>query len=270
MSDNLFSWENKIVAITGGANGIGKAIAMAAKNKGAKISVSDINEKDLDEIKNEHDFLTTLADAGKEEDILNFIKKTEKTLGEIDIFFANAGVARSGTLDTSDKDWDISHRVNVMHHVWAARAIIPKMRKRTDCRFITTASAAGLLSEINSASYSLTKHAAVGFAEWLSIVYGKNDENGNAVTISCLCPQGVNTAMTANMKNGGVAGIDGMLEPEDVAKSVINTVSEGGFLILPHPIVGEYIKIKTSNYMRWLGGMRKLYAKFKATDYHID
>ena len=98
MSDNLFSWENKIVAITGGANGIGKAIAMAAKNKGAKISVSDINEKDLDEIKNEHDVLTTLADAGKEEDILNFIKKTEKTLGEIDIFFANAGVAKSGTL----------------------------------------------------------------------------------------------------------------------------------------------------------------------------
>ena len=149
MSDNLFSWENKIVAITGGANGIGKAIAIAAKNKGAKISVSDINEKDLDKIKNEHEDIPTLDDAGKEEDILNFIKRTEKTLGEIDIFFANAGVARSGTLDTSDKDWDISHRVNVMHHVWAARAIIPKMRKSTDCRFITTASACGTIKLIS-------------------------------------------------------------------------------------------------------------------------
>ena len=152
-----------------------------------------------------------------------------------------------------------------MHHVWAARAVIPSMRKRNDCRFITTASAAGLLSEINSASYSLTKHAAVGFAEWLSIVYGKNDNDGNAVTISCLCPQGVNTAMTANMENGGVAGIDGMLNPSDVAKTVIETVSNGGFLILPHPVVGEYIKFKTADYPRWLGGMRKLYAKFKGS-----
>ena len=265
MSDNSFSWENKVVAITGGANGIGKAIAIAAKNNGAKISVSDINKKDLDAVKNEHNFLTTISDAGKEEDVLSFIKHTEENLGEIDIFFANAGVARSGTLETSDEDWDISHRVNVMHHVWAARNVIPKMRKRNNCRFITTASAAGLLSEINSASYSLTKHAAVGFAEWLSIVYGKDDESGNAVNISCLCPQGVNTAMTANMDNGGVAGIDGMLEPQDVAKIVITTVTEGGFLILPHPIVAEYIKTKTANYSRWLAGMRKLYAKFKSS-----
>ena len=263
MAESTFSWENKIVAITGGANGIGKAIAIAAKNKGAKISVSDINEKDLNNAREEHGFLTTLSDAGKEKDILNFIKNTEDNLGEIDIFFANAGVAKSGSLDTSNEDWDISHRVNVMHHVWAARAIIPKMRKREDCRFITTASAAGLLSEINSASYSLTKHAAVGFAEWLSIVYGKDDQLGKAVNISCLCPQGVNTAMTANMDNGGVAGIDGMLEPGDVAKTVIDTVSKGDFLILPHPVVAEYIKMKTSNYMRWIGGMRKLYAKYK-------
>ena len=263
MLDNSFSWQNKIVAITGGASGIGKAIAMAAKNKGAKISISDINEQDLKSAKDEHGFYTSLSDAGKEDDILNFIKNTEKNLGEIDIFFANAGVAKSGTLETSDEDWDISHRVNVMHHVWAARAVIPKMRKRKDCRFITTASAAGLLSEVNSASYSLTKHAAVGFAEWLSIVYGKNDDAGYAVGISCLCPQGVNTAMTANMDNGGVAGIDGMLEPADVAKTVIETVTKGDFLILPHPIVAEYIKMKTANYMRWLGGMRKLYSKFK-------
>ena len=265
MVENSFSWENKIVAITGGGNGIGKAIALAAKNKGAKVSISDINQQHLEMSKEEHGFLTTLSDAGKEDDILNFIKNTEDSLGDIDIFFANAGVARAGTLETSDEDWDISHRVNVMHHVWAARAVIPKMRNKKDCRFITTASAAGLLSEINSASYSLTKHAAVGFAEWLSIVYGKDDDLGNAVTISCLCPQGVNTAMTANMENGGVAGIDGMLEPGDVAKTVIDTVTKGDFLILPHPVVAEYIKIKTSSYMRWLAGMRKLYAKYRGS-----
>jgi NAD(P)-dependent dehydrogenase (short-subunit alcohol dehydrogenase family) len=268
MVDNSFSWKDKVVAITGGGNGIGLAIAIAAKNLGAKISISDINEKDLKKAKEENNFNTCLSDAGKEKDILNFISNTEENLGEIDIFFANAGVARSGTLSTSDEDWDISHRVNVMHHVWAARAVIPSMRKRSDCRFITTASAAGLLSEINSASYSLTKHAAVGFAEWLSIVYGKNDEDGNAVSISCLCPQGVKTAMTANMDDGGVAsvvGIDGMLTPTEVAKVVIETVTQGEFLILPHPIVGEYIKGKTANYPRWLGGMRKLYSKFKGS-----
>ena len=265
MADNSFSWKNKIVAITGGGNGIGLAIAVAAKQLGAKVSISDINETDLNSAKDQYNFNVCLSDAGKEKDILNFIDNTKQNLGEIDIFFANAGVARSGTLDTSDEDWDISHRVNVMHHVWASRAVIPSMRKRNDCRFITTASAAGLLSEINSASYSLTKHAAVGFAEWLSIVYGKNDNDGNAVTISCLCPQGVNTAMTANMENGGVAGIDGMLNPSDVAKTVIETVSNGGFLILPHPVVGEYIKFKTADYPRWLGGMRKLYAKFKGS-----
>ena len=265
MSENLFTWKNKVVAITGGGNGIGMAIAQAAKDLGAKIAISDINEKDLNKAKEKHDFYTSLSDAGKEADILSFIKNTEKNLGPIDIFFANAGVARSGTLDTTDEDWDISYRVNVMHHVWAARAVIPSMRKRQNCRFITTASAAGLLSEINSASYSLTKHAAVGFAEWMSIVYGKDDNDGNAVKISCLCPQGVNTAMTANMDKGGVAGIDGMLDPIDVAKVVINTVSDGGFLILPHPIVGEYIKFKTADYPRWLGGMRKLYAKFKGS-----
>ena len=265
MSENSLSWENKVVAITGGGNGIGMAIGLAAKSKGAKVAISDINEKDLTKAKEEYGFYTCLSDAGKETDILNFIKNTEDNVGEIDIFFANAGVARSGRLDTSDEDWDISHRVNVMHHVWAARAIIPSMRKRKDCRFITTASAAGLLSEINSASYSLTKHAAVGFAEWLSIVYGKDDADGKAVKVFCLCPQGVNTAMTANMDKGGVAGIDGMLNPSDVAKVVIDTVSDEGFLILPHPTVAEYIKFKTADYPRWLGGMRKLYAKFKGS-----
>ena len=129
MVDNSFSWKDKVVAITGGGNGIGLAIALAAKNLGAKVSISDIIEKDLIKANKENDFLTCLSDAGKEKDILNFIDSTKQSLGEIDIFFANAGVARSGTLDTTDEDWDISHRVNVMHHVWAARAVIPSMRK---------------------------------------------------------------------------------------------------------------------------------------------
>ena len=119
MTDNSFSWKDKIVAITGGGNGIGLAIAIAAKQLGAKVSISDINETDLNSAKDQYNFNVCLSDAGKEKDILNFIDNTKQNLGEIDIFFANAGVARSGTLDTSDEDWDISHRVNVMHHVWA-------------------------------------------------------------------------------------------------------------------------------------------------------
>ena len=263
MENTSFTWENKVVAITGGSRGIGKAIGLEAQSRGAKISVCDINQNDLSNVSNEHGFLINNCDVGKESGIIKFVSETEQNLGDIDIFFANAGIACLGDLSsTSDENWNLSMNVNTWHHVWAAKAVIPKMRKRKNCRFVTTASAAGLLSEINSASYSLTKHAAVGFAEYLSIVYGKDDENGNAVHISCLCPQGVKTAMTANMKEGNVAGIDGMLEVSEVAAITLNTVSKGEFLILPHPQVGEYIKLKTSNYPRWLGGMRKLYAKF--------
>ncbi len=263
MNNNSFDWKDKVVAITGGSSGIGKAIAIEAKARGAKVSVCDINKNNLDEVSKEFGFLALYSDVGKKEEINKFVLETENELGEIDVFFANAGVACLGDLsNTSLNDWEKSMNVNTWHHVWAAEAVIPKMRKRKNCRFATTASAAGLLSEINSASYSLTKHAAVGFAEYLSIVYGKDDKDGNAVHISCLCPQGVKTNMTADMKVGNVAAIDGMLEASEVASITLDTVSKGEFLVLPHPQVEEYIKLKTSNYPRWLGGMRKLYAKF--------
>ena len=179
--------------------------------------------------------------------------------GGIDIFCSNAGIGGvPGFLNVKTEDWQNIWEVNVMSHIFAARNVLPQMLERGEGYLMSTASAAGLLTQIGSAGYTVTKAAAVSFAEWLKITYGSK-----GIGVSCLCPQAVKTAMTAG--GPGVAGIDGMLNPSDVAKTVIETVSKGGFLILPHPVVGEYIKFKTADYPRWLGGMRKLYAKFKGS-----
>ena len=144
-----------------------------------------------------------------------------------------------------------------MSHVYAARAVVPGMIERGGGYLLNTASAAGLLSQIGSSTYSATKHAAVGFAEWLSITYGKR-----GIKVSVLCPQAVRTAMTAGLDNGGVAGVDGMMEPAELAEAVIQTLAEERFLCLPHPQVLEYMQRKTGDYDRWLNGMRRLHEHY--------
>ena len=135
MENTSFTWENKVVAITGGSRGIGRAIGLEAQSRGAKISVGDINENDLNNVSNEHGFLIDNCDVGKESEIIKFVSYTEKNLGDIDVFFANAGVACLGDLSaTSDENWNLSMNVNTWHHVWAAKAVIPKMRKRKESR----------------------------------------------------------------------------------------------------------------------------------------
>ena len=144
-----------------------------------------------------------------------------------------------------------------MSHVYAARAVVPIMIERGGGYLLNTASAAGLLSQIGSSTYSVTKHAAVGFAEWLSITYGDR-----GIKVSLLCPQAVRTAMTANLDNGGVAGVDGMMDTEELAEAVIQTLAEERFLCLPHSQVLEYMQRKTGDYDRWLKGMRRLHAHY--------
>jgi short-subunit dehydrogenase len=145
-------------------------------------------------------------------------------------------------------------RIHVMAHVWAARAVVPGMAARGEGCFFVTASAAGLLNIVESAAYGVTKHAAVGFAEWLRIAYGRR-----GIRVSCLCPQSVATAMTA--QGAGSAGVDGMLSAEQVAQAVVDTMREESFLCLPHPEVLGYLQAKGQNYDRWLGGMQKVYGR---------
>ena len=250
-----FNPKGSVCVITGGSSGIGKALVNELKKREAKIIIiADINLINDNTQKNIKSYK---VDVGNNIEMKRFIDNVYDEFGTIDLFCANAGVATDDDATASNEHWEKVWKVNVAQHTHAARECIPRMINKGSGWFLITASAAGLLSQVGSATYSTTKHAAVGFAEWLAITYGDQ-----GIGVSLLCPQGVRTAMTAKMDNGGIAGIDGMLEPEDVAKFTINGMIKGKFLITPHMIVREYQKKKASNPERWIKGMRKLYKKF--------
>ena len=198
------------------------------------------------------------TDVGKEEEVNALVAQTLDKFGRIDLFCSNAGIFTAGGENVATDAWQQIWDINVMSHVFAARAVLPGMLERGDGYLLNTSSAAGLLSQVGSAPYSVTKHAAVGFAEWLSITYGSR-----GIKVSVLCPQAVRTKMTAG-GDGGVAGLDGMLEPDKLADTVMQTLQQERFLVLPHPEVLTYMRRKTDDYDRWLGGMRRLQEKFAA------
>ncbi len=185
------------------------------------------------------------------------MRTVEADAGPIALFCSNAGIAIAGGIETETAEWQRIWDINVMAHVHAARAVVPLMLDRGEGYLLNTASAAGLLSQIGSAPYAVTKHAAVSFAEWPSITHGDA-----GLTVSVLCPQAVRTAMTAGTEGGGVAGVDGMIEPEDVAQTVIEGLAAERFWILPHPVVADYAKRKADDVDRWLSGMRRLQASY--------
>ncbi len=199
------------------------------------------------------------ADVSIEADIVAAIDRTESTFGPIDLFCSNAGILIIGGEQVPDDDWRRILDVNVMAHIYAARHLVPRMIARGGGYLLNTCSAAGLLTQIGSAPYSVTKHAALAFAEWLAITYGEQ-----GLKVSALCPQAVESKMTAGIEGGGVAGVDGMLSPEDVAQAVVEGLAAEEFLILPHPEVVEYFRRKADDYERWLRGMRRLQARFGA------
>jgi NAD(P)-dependent dehydrogenase (short-subunit alcohol dehydrogenase family) len=250
--------KDKIVVVTGGASGIGRALARRFAAEGArKVVVADLNEDGIRAVADEIDGIAVVANVAVEDDIKNLVKVAEDRAGPIDLFCSNAGIAVHGDLENSNEEWQRVWDVNLMSHVHAARAVVPGMIERGGGYLLNTASAAGLLSQIGSSTYSVTKHAAVGFAEWLSITYGKR-----GIKVSLLCPQAVRTAMTAGLEDGGVAGVDGMMEPEELADAVIETLAAERFLCLPHPQVLEYMRRKTGDYDRWLNGMRRLHEHY--------
>jgi NAD(P)-dependent dehydrogenase (short-subunit alcohol dehydrogenase family) len=256
---------DKVVVVTGAASGIGRGLAHRFAAEGARAVVALDYDGDgaqvvADAIAAEHASVATLAvraDVSVESDLVTAIEQTEAGFGPIDLFCSNAGILLIGGEEIPDDDWQRIIDINVMAHVHAARHLVPRMLERGGGYLLNTCSAAGLLTQIGSAPYSVTKHAALGFAEWLSVTYGDQ-----GIVVSALCPQAVESKMTTGIEGGGVAGVDGMITPEQVADAVIEGLADERFLILPHPEVAEYFRRKAGDYDRWLAGMRRLQARF--------
>jgi len=262
-----------IAVVTGGGHGIGRALCRRLAQDNIKVVVADLDENAAQTVAAEFDGVAVAVDVGSEESMTKMIDSVEDGVGPIDMFFSNAGVvfgdgksgsaSADGVLVPVEDRWDISWRVNVMAHVYAARILVPRMVKRGGGYLVSTASAAGLLSSIGDAAYSVTKHAAVGFAEALAIRHG--DEG---IKVSMVCPQAVATRMLdlavgpgAEENVFGGADLDGIMTPEQVADCVIEGVANGQFLIVPHPEVLGYFQRKASDYDRWIGGMRRFRRK---------
>lgn len=245
------------VVITGAAGGIGSALARRFHAAGARVVLAD-RVAPTSVAESLPGSLAVQVDLATEQGNIDLIDQAEETFGTIDLFFANAGVAL-GTDPMDDEEvWDLSFAINTHAHRWAARRLLPAWLDRGEGYFCSTASAAGLLAQIGSAPYSLTKHAAVAFAEWMSITYG-----ARGIRVSCLCPQGVNTNMLAQSSpigDGGevVRSVGAVLEPDDVAEIVHQGIVDERLFILPHPEVADYLKFKATEPEKWVTGMQRL------------
>ncbi len=250
----------KHVVVTGGAGGIGRALVRRFAQEGTSgLVVADRDLAGATAVASEVGGLAVELDAGREESVKALIATATEAYGPIDVFVSNAGVpgGMGGGPEAEDEYWDEAWRVNVMAHVWASRALLPEMLERGDGYLINTASAAGLLTQVSSLVYSVTKHAAVALAEWMSIEYADQ-----GVRISCICPQGVRTPMLdlAMEDPAGAAALSsgGFIEPEDVADAVVAGIADERFLILPHENVAGFLAFKGADPERWMRGMRRL------------
>lgn len=246
----------KVAIVTGGASGIGAGIARRFAAEGARaVVVADVNLARAQGVADEFGGTAMRCDVSREEDIQALVQATRERHGQVDIYISNAGILGGmGGFELEDPLWQKMWEVHGMAHVWAARAVVPEMVARGEGYFLVTASAAGLLTIVESAPYAVTKHAALAFAEWLRVAYGRR-----GVRVSCLCPQSVRTDMVPG--DGGSASHDGILMPEQVAAEVVAVMRDEKFLVLPHPEVIQYFRNKGADYDRWIGGMQKMYAK---------
>jgi NAD(P)-dependent dehydrogenase (short-subunit alcohol dehydrogenase family) len=242
------------VVVTGAGNGIGRALARRMAAEGARVVVNDLDAAAAEEVAAEVEGLAVAGDISNAEGTGRLIGVARTEFGEIDLFCANAGVAPPGGVEAPDGAWEHAWELNVMAHVHAARELLPAWLERGRGHLLVTVSAAGLLTMLGAAAYSATKHAALAFAEWLSISYGDR-----GITVQALCPQGVRTAMLD--QSGSAASLllqDDAIEPEQVADAAVDGLRDGRFLILPHPEVGRYYAARATDPDRWLAGMRKL------------
>lgn len=247
--------KNKVAVVTGGGSGIGRALCRRFAQEGARaVVVSDVNGAAASAVAKEIGGLAVEADVGRETEVQRLVNQAIAAHGGIDLFCSNAGILVGGGEEAPDSEWQRIWEVNVMSHVYAARAVLPGMLVRGEGYLVQTVSAAGLLSVIGGAPYAVTKHAALAFAEWLSITYGDR-----GIKVSALCPQGVRTDMLLNDHSGlGAFLKQTAVDPEHVAETVVKGLADECFLILPHPVVGDYFRQKAVDYDRWLAGMRRL------------
>jgi NAD(P)-dependent dehydrogenase (short-subunit alcohol dehydrogenase family) len=255
--------QGAVAVVTGGAGGIGRALALRFAREGARaVVVADLDEPGARRAAGELEGATALPvglDVTDPEAVAGLVERVERELGPIDLWCSNAGVALGPDLG-ADQDWQRSFEVHVMAHVHVARSLLPRMVARGRGHLLVTASAAGLLTDMDAAAYSVTKHGSVALAEWLAIRHGDD-----GVTVSCLCPQGVRTPMLE--REGGspaVLAAGALLDPEDVADAVVDGLADGRFLILPHPEVAEFERRRAADRDRWLAGMRRVRARLRA------
>lgn len=253
--------KGKVAVVTGGASGIGAALARRFAQEGAAgVVVADLDEGGARGVAAEIGGLAVPTDVSVEAQMQALIALATAHYGRVDILCSNAGLAVGGGLAASNADWQRLWDVNLMAHVYGARAVVPQMLERGEGYLLQTASAAGLLSHPESAVYAVTKHAAVALAEWLAIQYGDQ-----GIRVSCLCPQGVRTPMLMGRHGERKSFLqDNMVSPEQVAHDCIAAMREERFLVLPHPEVLDYVRGKAADVERWLGGMRRLRAKSEA------
>jgi NAD(P)-dependent dehydrogenase (short-subunit alcohol dehydrogenase family) len=248
---------DKVVVVTGAAHGIGEALVHRFHKDGARAVVAaDLDGPGAEKVAPATGF-GMRVDVGREADIQKLVAETMARYGQIDLFCSNAGIFIPGGIDAPDADWLKMRDVHLLAHVYAARAVLPGMLARGEGYLLQTVSAAGLLTSLESVVYAVTKHAALGLAEWLSMTYGDA-----GITVSALCPQGVRTSMLMQDPNNFL--VEGSVSVEQVADCVIEGLAAEKFLILPHPEVAEYFRRKANDHDRWLRGMRRLRADVMA------
>lgn len=253
---------DRVAVITGGGGGIGAALSRAFAAAGARhVVVADLDGAAAETVATEIGGTARELDAANAGDVAALVAAVESEHGQIDVFCANAGIAVAGGVDSDVEAWQRSWDVNVMSQVHAATAVLPGMLAQGEGYLVLTSSAAGLTTSLDTAPYAVTKHASVALAEWLAITY-----RDRGIRVSCLAPQFVNTPMgrSAGTTPAAAAWVETiMIEPDEVAASVVDGIGDERFLILPHPEVAGYFQNKAADYDRWLGGMRKLRAAFE-------
>ena len=248
--------KHKTIVVTGGASGIGRALCQRFAAEGAKlVVVADLKGEAATHVAEEIGGIAIETEVANERAVIALVKQITERFGEIDLFCSNAGILVQGGVEADNADWQRVWEVDVMAHVYSARAVLPSMLSRGEGYLLQTVSAAGLLTLLGSAPYSVAKHAALALAEWLAITYGDR-----GLKVSALCPQGVRTAMLAADSSAGPVLQEGAIDPDQVADAVIEGLRNERFLILPQPEVAEYFRRKATDYERWLRGMRRLQA----------
>jgi NAD(P)-dependent dehydrogenase (short-subunit alcohol dehydrogenase family) len=249
---------DKVVVVTGAARGIGEALVRRFYREGARAVVAaDLDGEGAEKVAADTGGFGMRVDVGREADIQKLAAETIARYGQIDLFCSNAGIFIPGGIDAPDADWLKMRDIHLLAHVYAARAVLPGMLARGDGYLLQTVSAAGLLTSLESVVYAVTKHAALGLAEWLAMTYGDA-----GIKVSALCPQGVRTEMLMQDPNNFL--VEGSVSVDQVADAVIEGLAAEKFLILPHPEVAEYFRRKASDHDRWLRGMRRLRAEVMA------